>query len=187
MALVNQEAIRAALALCIGESIPIYWDGEAEAPLYTVPYSVGAPNGACHVVLKLATAIQVGEDEARGVWNATSQMVETTFSGNRLATLSLRIESNNREEAYETAERVRTRLRFRAPHELLKAANISIATVEQNRNVDYAWDNRDISACIIDIRLNIGSNDRDEDVTTIDTLNTTGVVPGNISGKSPPV
>jgi len=177
--LVNQEAIRQALAFCIGEGITVYWDGEPEMPMYTVPYTVGVgPAGACYVVVKLGQAIQVGGDDFRNDFNETSELVEMTVSGNRLATLSLRVESNSREESTETTERVRTRLRFRAPREILKAANISIASIEATQNVDYSWDNRDISACVLDIRLNIGSNDRDEDVTYIETVNTTDVVSG---------
>lgn len=177
MALVDTEAIRDAVAFCVGEGITIYWDGEAETPMATVPYVV-SPAGACRVRLSLSTAIQVGADDVRNVHNLSTDAIETTVSGNRLATLSLRIEADAREEAYETAERVRTRLRFRAAHELLKAANISIATIENNQGIDYSWDNRDISACVLDIRLNIGSNDRDADITFIETVNGANEVSG---------
>lgn len=181
MALIQTNAIKAALAYCVGEGINIYWDGEPESPMATVPYVV-TPAGACIVRASVRSIIQVGEDDVRSDWNETSELLETFHVGNRLGTLSIRIESDSREEAYETAERVRTRMRFRTPHALLKAANVSVASVESTVGVNYSWDNRDVSACVLDIRLNIGSIDRDEDVPNIATVNETNEVPGDISG-----
>lgn len=169
------EPIRAALEYCVGEGIPVYIDGEPER-FAQVPGSAGY-DGAC--IVRFDVSGVTGPDVPSVLLEddlVTGQLAVTHVCVRR-AVLGVRVESDQRESASDTIERIRSRIRFQVSRATFEAAGISLAGVLGAANVQASWDGRQVSVCTLDFSINFASIDRDENIEKIVTVNGTNVVP----------
>lgn len=171
------QSLKDAIHFCIGENIQVQWNNEPDDAMMIVPGQLGA--GAINVAASYRTGAKFGHDEVRQRFVEADRSNTREHVGNRSLVVTLRIESDQREYSYLTAEKVRTRLFFGTPRQTLLLANMSISNTQVISGLTAYWDNREVSACALDITLNVGISDFDLPIEVIETVNTTNDVPGD--------
>lgn len=111
-----------------------------------------------NIALKIASIAEVGEDETRIVTidiEGTPTQVYAQL-GNRRIVLNIRVESHNNTDttwAWQTVEKIRTRLRRPASLEALSALNMGLISTGPSVAVPVTRDGREWSIASLDVNL----------------------------------
>ncbi len=158
----TKEAVRLAVASCL--SLPDYLGADGLTTIHQVEWenkrSANRMVGSIWTDLSL-TSVQVhGQDEARRVDVTVGSMPEvaTSYGGNRLMSVTVRICSDSQEDADEAvgelAERLRLRFRQPASQAILQPAGVALVGFGSTFEADYRDQNgRIVSCAIIELRL----------------------------------
>lgn len=147
---VPKEQLRAIFATLSGfDASRVIWEGE---PL---PFA-GPTDGGVTGLLRLQTIARrrIGIDESTRVYNLDGTTT-ITYIGNRVLTLQVRAEKyETSDEGVELLELVRLGLGQGDTRELLNTAGLSLATVDDIRDLGGTADNRATFFAVLDLTLN---------------------------------
>lgn len=168
-----QEAFRQAVVLASG--VPtgdVFWSGAKEDGYF---------HNSPRVVISMLTLARVGRDEKRAAFTAPSTRT-VAHCGNRRMTLSVRVESDRQDpgnNAQAVASLLATRIDFRGPRALLKAANIAVTDVMQGITRDVVVQSRKLSVSVVDFVVYGAESLVDTDAGNwIETAHGEGELPG---------
>ncbi len=121
-------------------------------PVQPLPFVSPTLKGQIFLTFKSLT--QLGDDDFSRVFDEDLDVQIVTQKGNRLWTLSVRMESYDPAvNAYYTLERLRTRLLRPSSLVPLRAANMTVCTSEAITELPTSYDSRVISAASIDFKM----------------------------------
>lgn len=143
---------------------------------FAFPYVGKNVGGGLQITATVSGLQSDGVDEVRLRLNTTTNLQESTQCGNRRFTVSLRFESDQSGEAYELADRVRTRIRRAGARAAMEAAGLALVTSSAVQDVVVTWDKREISAAVLDLFLAAAVKEADptSDGVWIETADITG-------------
>ncbi len=145
---IPKEGLRAIVAALT--SLPaayVIWDGEPKGP-------VEHGQDAKRIILNVVSRRAVGEDEEKREYPDPPGTVKTTYTGQRIVTISVRAENFGAEEGFDLLERLRVLLAADVNRAALNLLSLSLARTADVRNLDGVAGNRKISIAQMDIVLN---------------------------------
>jgi len=144
------------LALIAGiTGIPWIWDGDPEPNVSRVGGAMGKIGRINILAIKTN-----GVDDARMTYNAVNDALQEEDCGNRVVTLSLKVESyDDNQTSYDILELLRTRIRRSVYRDQLWALNLALVDVIPMANSGTIFDNRDVYVSTLDIKLAQGISD----------------------------
>ncbi len=105
--------------------------------------------------LSIRSIAKIGIDEARPSFEGDTQ--EMNLCGHRSFVWSIRIESEQQTDsgqAFVYADRVMTRINRSYVKTTLNDAGLSIATIEDAKQIDFVLQDRSVSVVVIDVHMN---------------------------------
>lgn len=147
----------------------VIFSGEPVSP-------VTASQDARRLVLAVTAIRRVGSDR-RAKEFLPDGTTKTTWTGQRVVTLSVRAENYGTEEGYELLEDLRTQLETPEIGELLNVSGFAVNSTQNVTVLDVNAGNRAISVAVLDVMLNWASVRTETKVVVgdyIETVETTG-------------
>lgn len=171
------EAPRASFSFS-GDPVSFSGPSGLDANGVALPFPYGAKSGGG---LRLTVTVNnLGTrftDEERTEYNAGTNANETTLGGLREFKLSIRFESDSSGEAYELANKLRTRVRRQGFRATLAENNYALIRIGDVQDLTMVWDNREISAANVEMFLATMADDGPDptnDGVWIETVDITG-------------
>lgn len=144
---VPKEELRALLASITGLTADmIIWDGEPIPP-------VVFEQDARRVTLNVVSRRPVGKDETTRTY-PDAATIRFNYKGQRVLGISFLAENFGNEQGFDLLESVRTQLEQPDNGVILNAANLSVNTTGEVRNLDVFAGNRAISVAQLDVLFN---------------------------------
>jgi hypothetical protein len=138
-----------------------------------------------YLILSISPGRIAGVDEIRQTFNETTQSLNSTLTGVRLLTLSLKAISYQKHiPAFIIAMQMRARMRSKTAQDALSSMNGALVALGPVTRTDSYNDNgRLITSAVTDLRLSFGVNIplTDDDGGIIETVNGNDVVPVTVT------
>jgi hypothetical protein len=158
----NWAAIRPALLSAVVQTTGlkpscVFWKGSKE--------EAGWTSGGVAAKCSIASPGAFGRDEIRSSYDAVTQTRTVTISGARRFTFTVRFETQDGSDsgiAVTYADRLRARIRRRSIADALRAAEVSVATIQDTQTIDgVKSQSRVLSVAVVDLIMNGVENDVD--------------------------
>lgn len=168
----NFAAIRDAIKVAVTDASGLTAMGAVEwADSAVASYARAMPR----VDLRQRQVLAYGDDEERQA-TVLGQTVNY-LSGNRRVIVSVRVEADaaSSGDAWDVAEKIRTRLGRRSIAAALLAVGLNVADSSDIQTVPYKRDGRELVVCALDLFVNCASNDADDTLGAGDHIATTEI------------
>lgn len=180
---IPKEEIRSLVATLSG--IPasrVYWDGEPERPM------LGPVSGkAGKITLNVPARAELGTIEPRYEYDGVTGEQSEEWGAHETLTISIRADNFlGHGEAFDTLEKVRFRIARPTYRTQLRAADLAYIDSPSIVSLDYAVDNRAISAASLDVRLAHMRSEAVSDATTSGEESAEWIEHAEITGNIPP-
>lgn len=126
------------------------------------PQTFVSPTTQGQLFIEIRSGAMLGDDEFTRVYDAVTNKQIVTQKGNRLFTLTVRMESyDSTSNAYETLEKIRNRLRRPSSLARLRAEKMTVYETQPVVSLPTKYDNRVISAANFDLHMALFFTDID--------------------------